>query len=163
VRGTGSKVRLPWAGAAAANGAAKPLDNPNDAGRLGTVAFTSSSASAQAPRRLHDLVNGGFRHAKRAKLSLLLVPSRKLVGVAQHDFPLAIFAAVGLGTAKRPGLRTISGMPDHVFQVHGVGEVITYDCHDVLRGAIRRLDAGGCPVEPRADLLPAALVPICPA
>ena len=78
--------------------------------------------------------------------------------MAQYDLPLAVFTAVDLGTAQRPGLWLITGVTGHVLQVDGVGEVITDDCHDVLRGAVGGLDADGGPVEPRADLFPASFV-----
>ena len=89
---------------------------------------------------------------------MLFVFAGKLVSVAQYDLPLAVFTAVGLGAAQCPGLRLITGVTGHVLQVDGVGEVIADDRHDVLRGAIGGLDAGGGPVEPRADLFPASFV-----
>jgi len=82
----------------------------------------------------------------------LLVFVGKLVSVAQHDLPLAVFTAVGLGTAKCPGPRAISDVAGHVLQVDGVGQVIPDDRHDIFRGAIGGLDAYGGPVEPGTHL-----------
>src|SRR5208283_2424469 len=90
--------------------------------------------------------------------SLLLVLMRKLIGMAQHDFPLAAFPAVGLGAAKRPGLRAIAEVAGHVLQVHGEREIIMDDRHNVLRDAVGRLNALGGPVKAGAHLIPAALV-----
>lgn len=47
----------------------------------------------------------------------MLVFAGKLVSVAQHDLPLAVFTAVCLSTAKCPGLHAISGAAGHVLQV----------------------------------------------
>jgi hypothetical protein len=82
----------------------------------------------------------------------------EFVSVAQDDLPLAVFPAVGLGAAQGPGLRLITGATGHVLQVDGIGEVLADDRRDVLRGAVGGLDAGGGPVEPRADLVPASFV-----
>jgi len=89
---------------------------------------------------------------------LLFVYVGKLVSVAQYDLPFAVFAAVGLGAAQGPGRGVVTGVAGHALQVDGIGEVIADDRHDVLRGAVGGLDAGGGPVEPRADLFPASFV-----
>ena len=89
---------------------------------------------------------------------MLFVFAGKLVSVAQYDLPLAVFTAVGLGAAQGPGRGVITGVTGHVLQIDGVGEVIADDRHDVLRGAVGGLDAGGGPVEPRADLFLASFV-----
>ena len=89
---------------------------------------------------------------------MLFVFAGKLVSVAQYDLPLAVFTAIGLGAAQGSGRGVIAGVTGHVLQVDGVGEVIADDRHDVLRGAVGGLDAGGGPVEPCADLVPATFV-----
>ena len=89
---------------------------------------------------------------------MLFVFAGKLVSVAQYDLPLAVLAAVGLRAAQCSGLRLVAGVTGHVLEVDGPGEVITHDRHDVLRGAIGGLDAGGGPVEPCADLFPASFL-----
>jgi hypothetical protein len=89
---------------------------------------------------------------------LLLVFLQQLVRVAQHDLPLAALAAVGLRTAKRVGPRLAVGVPDHVLEIDGVGEVVTDHRHDRLLGTVGGGDAFRSPVEAGADLFPAALV-----
>ena len=54
--------------------------------------------------------------------------------------------------------RLAAGVPGHVLQVDGVGDILTDHRHDIFLAAIRGRDAFRSPVEAGADLLPAALV-----
>ena len=133
---------------------------PTSAARAphGTSPFPATRVSQS--RSAEDLsgARGSPSDAGGCGSSLLFVFAGKLVSVAQYDLPLAVFTAVGLGAAQCPGLRLITGVTGHVLKVDGAGEVIADDRHDVLRGAIGGLDAGGGPVEPCADLFPASFV-----
>lgn len=60
--------------------------------------------------------------------------------MAQYDFPLAVFAPVGLGAAQSPGRGLVAGLTGHVLQVDGVCEAVGDDGYDVLRDAVGGLD-----------------------
>jgi hypothetical protein len=95
---------------------------------------------------------------RRDLTALVLVPVRKFVGVAKDDLPLTLFEPVDLGTTKgsRPG--TLTDVASHVFEIHRERKVLADRSDEVVHAPIRRPDASRRPVEPCADLFPAALI-----
>jgi len=90
--------------------------------------------------------------------ALVRIGTSKLVGVPQDHLPLPGFEPVGLRAAKRPAVCATSDVPGHVLQVHRQRKLVADRRDDVLDTPVGRIDASGSPVDPGADLVPAALV-----